>query len=290
MQNLLINLHLDSMMRSKSFLTFIAAFIAVLTGSLSLAYAGVDHIEPWKMGFQSPVSPLKEQIEHFHNFLLIIMTAVTVFVLLLLAYIVFRFRASKNPVPSKTTHNTLLEIIWTTIPVIILLVIAIPSFRILFYAERVENADMTLKIVGHQWYWEYEYPDSDNLTFESYMIKDADLKPDQPRLVSVDNVLVLPVDKTIRLQVTAADVIHDWAMPSMGIKMDAVPGRLNETWVRIDKPGTYYGQCSELCGVLHGFMPIQIKAVSQEEFDAWVKEAKEKFAHNGKFNTYAAAE
>ncbi len=277
-------------MRSKSFLTFMAAFIAVLIGSLSLAYAGVDHIEPWKLGFQTAVSPLKEQIEHFHNFLLVLITVITIFVLLLLVYVVIRFRASKNPVPSKTSHNTLIEIIWTTVPVIILIAIAIPSFRILFYAERVENAEMTLKVVGHQWYWEYEYPDSDGLTFESYMIKDADLKPNQPRLLAVDNAVVLPVGKKIRIQVTAADVIHDWAMPAMGIKMDAVPGRLNETWVQIDKPGTYYGQCSELCGVLHGFMPIQIEAVSQEDFDAWVKQAKEKFAHSGKYNTYAAAE
>lgn len=242
--------------------------------------AFADQPHPWQTNLQEPASPLMEHISAFHHGLLILIIATTIFVLLLLIYVCFRFSAKRNPNPSKTTHNTLLEIIWTALPVVILIVVAVPSFRNLYYMYATENADMTLKIVGHQWYWEYQYPDNDDITFESYMLKDDELKPGQLRLLDVDNPIVLPVGKKVRILVTSADVIHSWAMPSMAVKVDAVPGRLNEAWLQVEKPGTYYGQCSELCGVLHGFMPIVIKALPQEEFDQWLKDAKEKFASN----------
>lgn len=262
-------------------------FIGFLCFAMPSAWAGQP--TEWQIDFQEAASPVMERLTGFHDLLLIIITVITIFVTILLAYVCWRFSAKRNPNPSKTTHHTLLEIVWTTIPVIILLIIAIPSFRNLYYIDRAEDADMTLKIVAHQWYWEYEYPDHDSITFDSYMLKDDELKDGQPRLLSVDNQIVLPVGKTVRVLVTSADVIHNWAMPSMGIKVDAVPGRLNETWLRVDRPGTYYGQCSELCGVLHGFMPIAIKAVSEEEFAAWVESAKEEFADNGINEKYVAS-
>lgn len=234
--------------------------------------------QPWQMGFQEAASPVKERIEDFHNLLLIVITAITLFVLVLLTYTCIRFRAKANPVPSKTTHNTLIEIIWTVIPVLILVVISIPSIRLLYYMDHVEKPDMTLKVIGYQWYWGYVYPDQGDIAFESYLVKDEDLKPGQLRLLEVDNEVVLPVDTNIRIIMTAADVIHAWAVPALGIKKDAVPGRLNETWVRIDKPGVYYGQCSELCGQGHGFMPIKIRAVTKPEFESWVASKKPKLA------------
>lgn len=247
---------------------------------ISTAAQAADGVHNWQLGFQDAVSPVKEHLANLHQLILYIITAIVIFVSLLLAYVCFRFSAKRNPVPSKTTHNTLLEIVWTTIPVIILIVIAIPTFRTLYYVDKTEEAEMTLKVIGHQWYWEYQYPDQGDITFDSYMLKDDELKPGQPRLLEVDNRVVLPVDTTVKVLITSADVIHDWAMPSMGIKTDAVPGRLNETWLRITKPGVYYGQCSELCGVGHGFMPIAIEAVSKEEFKAWVEKAKKQFSQN----------
>lgn len=230
--------------------------------------------QPWQLGFQEAASPVKERIDTFHNQLLIIITAITVFVTLLLAYTCIRFRKKANPIPSKTTHNTMIEIIWTAIPVLILIVIAIPSIRLLYYMDHTEKPDMTLKVIGYQWYWGYVYPDHGDIAFDSYMIKDADLKPGQIRLLDVDNEVVLPVGKNVRVIVTANDVIHSWAVPALGVKKDAVPGRLNETWLNITKPGIYYGQCSELCGTGHGFMPIKIRGVEQAEFDAWVASKK----------------
>ncbi|WP_296990873.1 cytochrome c oxidase subunit II, partial [Thalassospira sp. UBA1131] len=220
--------------------------------------------------------------QKFFNLLTWLMTIITVIVLALLLYVLFRFSAKRNPVPSKTTHHTLLEVVWTVVPVLILLVIAIPSFRLLYFADRVEDADMTLKIIGKQWYWTYEYPDHGNFTFDSLMIdEETAVSEGMNRLLDVDNPVVLPVDQNIRLIMTSDDVIHNWAMPSLFIKLDAVPGRLNETWTRI--PGeyagtTFYGQCSELCGVNHAYMPIAVKAVTMEEYEAWVAEAQEEFA------------
>ena len=200
------------------------------------------------------------------------------FVTGLLVYVMVRFRESRNPVPSKTAHNTTIEVLWTVLPVLILVGIAIPSFRLLYLQDRVENPEMTIKAIGRQWYWSYEYPDNGNFTFDAYMVKDADLKPGQMRLLEVDNAVVVPVDTNVRLYTTASDVLHAWTIPAFGIKVDAVTGRLNESWFRVTKPGTYYGQCSELCGVGHAFMPITVKAVSKEEFTQWVAEAQGKFS------------
>lgn len=270
-------------MKRFSLVQCIFAFLAIAWWAVP---ALADQPHPWQLGLQQPASPVMEKIYQFHHGLLILITAICVFVLCLLVYVCFRFSAKRNPVPSKTTHNTLLEIIWTTIPVIILVIIAVPSFRYLYYMYETENPDIILKVTGHQWYWEYEYPDQ-GIAFESYMLKDDELKPGQVRLLDVDNPIVLPVGAKVQVQITSADVIHSWAMPSMAVKTDAVPGRLNETWIQIERPGMYYGQCSELCGVLHGFMPIAIKALPKDEFDAWVKEAKEKFASGGAKETYA---
>lgn len=234
--------------------------------------------EPWQLGLQPAGSPLMERVINFHNLMMVIITLICVLVLALLLYTGFRFRAAKNPRPSKRTHNTVLEVVWTAVPVLILVIIAIPSFRLLYYADVIPDTDMTIKAIGRQWYWTYEYPDHDNFTFDAFMIRDEDLEPGMQRLLETDNRVVLPARTNIKVQVTASDVLHSWAMPSLGVKIDAVPGRLNEIWIHINEPGVYYGQCSELCGVLHGFMPITIEAVEPEEFVAWVEEAKTMFA------------
>lgn len=257
----------------------IISFSILISLWLIFPEACADFPRPWQLGFQKAASPVMERFENFHNMLLIIISCISAFVFFLLAYVCIRFRASKNPIPSKTSHNTFIEIIWTVIPVIILIIIAVPSFRILYYVDETPaNYDMTLKVVGHQWYWEYAYPDYDNITFDSYMIADDKLQANQMRLLEVDNRVILPIDTNIKILITAADVIHSWAVPAFGIKTDAVPGRLNETWVNIKKPGVYYGQCSELCGILHGFMPIAVEAVTKEEFKQWLIQAKQKFA------------
>jgi cytochrome c oxidase subunit 2 len=192
-----------------------------------------------------------------------------------------RFRAARNASPSRRTHHTLLEITWTALPVLILVVIAIPSFKLLYFMDRVHEPEMTIKAIGHQWYWSYEYPDDGNFAFDAYMVDEADLQEGQLRLLTTDNALVLPVDTDIRVLITATDVLHSWAVPAFGVKTDAVPGRVNETWVRIEEPGMYYGQCSELCGDFHGFMPIMVRAVGKEEFEAWTQLAREQFARAG---------
>jgi cytochrome c oxidase subunit II len=245
-----------------------------------------------EMGFQPGASPMKEEMIAFHDGKLMpIITGITIFVMLLLLYVMVRFNAKANPVPSKTTHNTILEAVWTIVPVVILLWMVVPSMRILYFADRTHEADMTLKITGHQWFWEYDYQDHGDINVISNFIPDdkIDKKKGQLRLLSTDNPIVLPVDTNIRLLITAVDVIHAWAVPSFGVKLDAMPGRMNETWVRIDKEGTFYGQCSELCGTNHAFMPIEVNAVSKEEFARWVQSkggkmpeeiAKEKGAAN----------
>jgi cytochrome c oxidase subunit 2 len=241
--------------------------------------AQAEHAVNWQWNFIPPASTVMERVEHLHTHLFYMITAIVVFVFLLLCYVCIRFRRSANPTPSKTIHHVMLEVVWTVLPIIILLIVAVPSFRLLYFTDSpVENPEMTLKVVGHQWYWEYIYPDHDAIQFDSYLIKEADLKPGQLRLLEVDNPVILPVDTTIRILLTSADVIHAWAMPAFGLKKDAVPGHVNETWVRITKPGTYYGQCSELCGVGHGFMPIKVEAVSKEEYQQWLETAKKKFA------------
>ena len=219
------------------------------------------------------------EIVNFHNNLLLpVIIAISVFVLFLMIYTCIRFRASKNPNPSKTTHNVTVEVLWTLIPCLILIVMAVPSFKILYKQDTIPKADLTIKAVGYQWYWGYEYPD-ENIIFESYMIKEENLKENQPRLLTVDNEVVVPVNKVVKVLITANDVLHAWALPSFGVKRDAVPGRINETWFKAEKVGTYYGQCSELCGIQHAFMPITVRVVTDEEYAVWLAEAKMKFAN-----------
>lgn len=259
----------------------IPAVVAAMLGALfalspNAMAAGVA--EPWQTGFQNAVTPVMEDLTSFHNLLLILITIITIFVLALLLVCIFRFNAKANPVPSKTSHNTLLEVLWTAIPILILVVIAIPSFKLLYFQDRAQDADMTIKAIGNQWYWSYEYPDHGNFAFDAVMLRDDELKPGQPRLLATDTTVVVPVNTNVRLLVTANDVIHSWTIPAFGIKMDGVPGRLNETWFRAEAEGMYYGQCSELCGKDHGFMPIQVKVVSKEEFDKWTEWAKQEYA------------
>jgi len=227
----------------------------------------------WQMNLQDAASPVMEQLVAFHQFVLYIIVAIVIFVFALLAYVCIRFSKKNNPIPSTTSHNILIEIIWTVIPVIILIVITVPSIKILYFMEKKFDPDITLKVVGHQWYWEYEYPDH-GFSFDSYLIKDEDLKPGQLRLLEVDNRVIVPVETNVKVLLTSYDVIHSWAVPSLGLKTDAVPGRVNETWFRITKPGVYYGQCSEICGVGHGFMPIAVQAVTKPEFEQWLLEHK----------------
>jgi cytochrome c oxidase subunit 2 len=248
-------------------------FAAALTAIPALAEEDsvVGMARPWQLNFQAPQSPVMDKLYDMHTALLWIITAVSVFVLGLTIYIALKFNRKANPVASTTTHNTMLEVVWTTIPILILVAIAIPSVRTHYFMEKEPEEGFTIKVTGHQWYWSYEYPDHGNFGFDSYMLSDADAeKAGEPRLLAVDNRVVVPVNTPIRVLLTGADVIHAWAMPALGVKRDAVPGRLNATWFEANKEGIYYGQCSELCGVKHGFMPIALEVVSQEKFDAWI--------------------
>jgi cytochrome c oxidase subunit 2 len=260
---------------------FLGPFCALIGLALGSGEASAAQPEPWQLGFQPPASPVMAQLESLHDLLLWIITLISIFVLALLLYACMRFRAARNASPSRRTHHTLLEITWTALPVLILVVIAIPSFKLLYFMDRVHEPEMTIKAIGHQWYWSYEYPDDGNFAFDAYMVDEADLQEGQLRLLTTDNALVLPVDTDIRVLITATDVLHSWAVPAFGVKTDAVPGRVNETWVRIEEPGMYYGQCSELCGDFHGFMPIMVRAVGKEEFEAWTQLAREQFARAG---------
>jgi cytochrome c oxidase subunit II len=250
------------------------AFLSAVLGLALVTPALAAIPVPWGINFQPAASPIMAEIQQFHQMLLWIIIGIVVFVLALLLVIAARFNEKRNPVPSKTSHNTLLEVVWTAVPVLILVVIAIPSFRLLYRADKAPDAEMALKVTGHQWYWSYEYPDHGDIGFDAYMIQEADLKPEDKalRLLKVDKEVVLPVDTRIQILVTGADVIHSWAIPAFGVKKDAIPGRINETWVQIDTPGTYYGQCSEICGTGHAFMPIAVRAVSKQDFAAWVKQ------------------
>ena len=254
-------------------------FLAALCALTAPGGAAAAQPQPWQTGFQAAATPLMERIDSFHDLLLVIITLISAFILALLAYVVFRFNAKANPRPSRVTHNTTLEVLWTVVPALILVVIAVPSFKLLYYSDVVPEADMTIKATGNQWYWTYEYPDHGGFEFDSNMVAESELKDGQPRLLAVDNRIVVPVDSVVRLQVTASDVLHAWAMPAFGVKIDAVPGRLNETWFGpVAKEGVYYGQCSELCGAKHGFMPIAVEAVSKADFESWVAKARKEFA------------
>ncbi len=258
-----------------------AAFALVFGGAFALAgRAQAQAPHPWQMGFQTAHSPVQVEIESLHTLVLWIITLITLFVGALLVWVMVRYNSKRNPVASRLSHHTLLEMVWTVVPVLILAVIVIPSFRLVYYEDRTEHADMTIKVTGHQWYWEYTYPDHGNVDFTSYMVKDADLAAGQLRLLDVDNPLVLPVGKNIRILETSGDVIHSFFIPSLGVQRYAIPGRTQETWVRIDKPGHYYGECNQVCGTNHSFMPISIEAVTPQQFDAWVAQAKTKFAAN----------
>jgi cytochrome c oxidase subunit 2 len=264
---------------------------AVVFGFGADAFAGTGQPSPWQIGFQGAASPIMEQIDQFHLWLTIISALITLFVLVLLLIVFIRFNEKANPVPSTTTHHTMLEVAWTVIPVVILVAIAIPSFRLLFNQLDIPKADITIKATGTAgWTWVYEYPDHGGFNFISSMVQEKDLKPGQPLLLAVDNEVVLPVNKIVRVQVTAEGIIHAFALPSFGLKIDAVPGRLNETWFKATKTGWFYGQCSELCGINHAYMPIAIRVVSDEEFAKWLEEAKKKFAVNPEPNPALVAE
>ena len=256
----------------------LVALLAALAAAGLAATAFADQPRPWQLGLQDAATPVMERIVDFHDALLVVISVISAFVLALLLYVIFRFNEKRNPTPSRTAHNTLIEVLWTALPVIILIGITIPSIRLIWYTDRTPDADMTIKAIGHQWYWSYEYPDNGNFTFDALLVPDSDLQPGQLRLLETDNRIVLPINTNIRLLVTATDVIHSWAIPAFGVKLDTVPGRVNETWMRITREGTYYGQCSELCGIGHGYMPIAVEAVSKPAFDAWVAEAQVKFA------------
>jgi cytochrome c oxidase subunit II len=254
-------------------LGFVVAGVALVAGGVASAELGQP--APWEFKLQGAASPVMESITYFHDWLLVVITVITLFVLGLLVTVVIRFNAKANPVPSKTTHNTLIEVIWTLGPVLILMAIVVPSFKLLFDELDIPKADLTINATGKQWYWSYAYPDNGKFEFDSLLAQDK-----QPRLLGVDNEMVVPVNKVIRVQTTGADVIHSFAVPAFGIKIDAIPGRLNETWFKATKTGMFYGQCSELCGKDHAFMPIAVRVVNDQEFAAWVETAKKKFAAN----------
>ena len=278
-------------MKVFSRLSAIAVAGAAMVASATAAFAALGHAVPWQMDLQDAATPVMEDIASFHYFLLWVIAAISLFVLVLLGIVVMRFNARANPTPSRTTHNTPIEIVWTIVPVIILAVIAVPSFRLLFLELDVPKPDLTIKATGKQWFWSYAYPDNGNFEFDSLMVPEKDLKPGQPRLLTADNEMVVPVNKVVHVLVTGADVIHSFTVPSFGIRIDAIPGRLNETWFKATIEGTYYGQCSELCGKDHSFMPIAVRVVKDSEFTSWVDDAKKKFAgvESVPPNSFAAA-
>ena len=265
-------------MKVLSRLTAVAATVVALFAGAGAAFAGLGQPTPWELGLQDAATPVMADITSFHTFVLWIVTAITIFVLVLLLICIFRFNARANPTPSRTTHNTPIEVAWTIVPVIILVLIAIPSFRLLFTELDVPTPDLTVKATGKQWYWSYAYPDNGNFEFDSLIVAEKDLKPGDLRLLTVDNEMVVPVNKVVHVLVTGADVIHSFAVPSFGIKIDAVPGRINDTWFKATMTGVFHGQCSELCGKDHSFMPITVRVVDDKDFTAWIAQAKQKFA------------
>ena len=246
--------------------TFLCLTILALS-ALSYGTALADRPEPWQIGMQAPATPVADRLQSLHTLILWIIALVVLFVLALLGYVCFRFRASANPKPSRTSHNTIIEILWT-----------VPSFKLLYFQEATPKSALTLKVTGIQWYWHYEYPDSGDFAFDSNILDDKDLKDPSLRLLDVDNEVVLPVDTDIRVQIAGTDVLHSWFVPSLAVQKYAVIGRLNEVWMNIEHEGTYFGECNQICGVNHAFMPIKIHAVSKEAFAQWVEQAKSKFA------------
>jgi len=272
-----------------------AAMVSILVSipaSIGTAWAGLGQPTPWEMDLQDSASPVMQDVAGFHFFLLWVIAVISAFVLALLLIVILRFNARANPTPSRTTHNTPIEILWTIVPVIILALIAVPSFRLLFVQLEVPPPDLTVKVTGKQWFWSYSYPDNGNFEFDSLMVQDKDLKPGQLRLLTADNEMVVPVNKVVHVLVTGADVIHSFTVPSFGIRMDAIPGRINETWFKATSEGVFYGQCSELCGKDHSFMPIAVRVVNQNDFDTWLNGAKQKYGsdNSAAHNAVAAAE
>lgn len=255
-----------------------ALAVAGIGSTVVAGIAQAAEPRPWQLGFQPPATPVQARIEAFNNELTVIIGLITAFVLGLLVYTIVRFNQRRHPVPTRTSHNTVLEIMWTVVPVLILIIIAIPSFKLMYFMDRVPDQAMTIKVTGHQWYWSYEYPDEKGLAFDSNMVQDANLKPGQPRLLTVDNPLVIPVDTNVRVQITSTDVMHLWFVPSFGVQEYAIIGRVNESWFRVEHEGTYRGQCDQLCGINHAFMPIEVKAVSKDAFEHWVVDAKKQFS------------
>jgi cytochrome c oxidase subunit 2 len=255
-------------------LSRVLAVLASLVGGLGMGEALADAPRPWEVGFQASATPVMDRIESFHTLLLYIITAIAIFVLALLIYVIVRFNERANPSPTKTHHNTILEMLWTALPILILASIVVPSLKLLYFnADIPPKPDLTLKVTGHTWNWSYEYPDS-GISFDSYIVPDDKLKKGELRLLTVDDYAVVPVGAVVRVQITSLDVIHSWSVPAFGVKTDAVPGRLNETWFKVERPGTFYGECSQLCGNGHGYMPIVVKAVSKQDFDQWVADVK----------------
>jgi cytochrome c oxidase subunit 2 len=260
------------------------AAVALLLGLAAAPYglaADTHVVEPhnWQLGFQEAATPVKERIADLHNELLIIITLISIFVVGLLGFVMWRFNERANPVPTRTSHNTVIELLWTVVPVLILVIIAIPSFKLMYYMDRTQKADMTIKVTGHQWYWSYEYPDYKDVGYDSNIIPEDQIKPGQKRLLDVDNPLVVPVGANVRVLIAGSDVMHSWFVPSFGVQMYAVVGRLNETWFNVVKEGTYYGQCNQICGINHAFMPIVVQALSKDSFAKWIGD-KQKAASN----------
>jgi len=268
--------------RLRSAARLLAAGTAIAMGTAAAWAAPAGHAEEWQLGMQDMVTQLGRDVAVFHDWLLLLITLISLFVLVLLVICVVRFNERANPVPTRTTHNTTLEVAWTIVPVLILVAIAIPSFRVLREQLIIPPHDLVVKATGHSWYWNYEYPsDQGGFQFDSNMVPENEIKAGQPRLLAADNELVVPINKIVRVQITAADVLHNFAVPSFGIRLDAVPGRLNETWFKADREGIYYGQCSELCGNGHPYMPINVRVVSEADYAAWVAQAKQKYAATG---------
>lgn len=264
--------------RTKHALAVLAPAAIGITATAAIAQAAEPR--PWQLGFQPAATPVMARVEAFNNELTVIIGLITAFVLSLLLYTIVRFNHRRHPVATSTSHNTIIEILWTVVPVLILVIIAIPSFKLMYFMDRVPNPEMTIKVTGHQWYWSYEYPDQQGLTFDSNIVKEADLKPGQPRLLTVDNPLVVPVDTDIRVLITSTDVMHLWFVPSFGVQEYAIIGRVNESWFRIDRAGVYRGQCDQICGTNHAFMPIEVEAVAKDEFQRWLADAKKKYARH----------
>ncbi len=258
----------------------LAATVLAAPSAVNAASPVLGQPSPWQVGLQQSVTPVMDSIASFHDFLLYIITAITAFVLLLLVLVIVRFNARANPTPTRTTHNTLLEVAWTIVPIAILVVIAVPSFKLLFFQLVLPPIDLTVKATGKQWFWSYSYPDHGQFEFDSLLVKDGERKPEQPRLLAVDNEMVVPVNKNVRVITTGSDVIHAFAVPAFGIKIDSIPGRINETWFKATREGVYFGQCSELCGKDHAYMPIAVRVVNEQAFATWVEQAKQRYARD----------